>query len=65
MISWCRRLIAGARSGLGQLSLVLYVAQLAACAATVAPVGPPHRRETHSITDPKTTTLGKTFEAEA
>jgi hypothetical protein len=65
MISWCRRLIAGARSGLGKLTLVLYMAQLAACAGTVAPVGPPHRHETHAISDPKTTTLGKTFEAEA
>ena len=65
MISWCWRSIPGVRSGLGQLTLVLYMAQLAACAGTVAPVGPPHRHETHAITDPKTTTLGEIFEAEA
>jgi hypothetical protein len=65
VISRCWRLIPGVRFGVGQLTLVLYVAQLAACAGTVAPVGPPHRHETHAITDPKTTTLGEIFEAEA
>jgi cardiolipin synthase C len=58
-------LIPGVRSGLARLALVLCVAQLAACAGTVAPVGPPHQHETHAITDFNTTTLGKVFEAEA
>jgi len=65
MISRCWRLIPGVRSGLRHLTLVLYLAQLGACAGTVAPVGPPHRHETHALTDPKTTTLGEIFEAEA
>jgi cardiolipin synthase C len=35
---------------------------LAACAATVAPPGPPHREAAHAIADPQTTALGRLFE---
>ncbi|HZB90714.1 MAG TPA: phospholipase D family protein [Stellaceae bacterium] len=38
---------------------------LAACAGVVAPPGPPHPIESHALSDPQETRLGRVFEAEA
>jgi putative cardiolipin synthase len=48
-----------------QLAAALFLYFLAACAGQVAPVGPPHRTESHALSNPETTRLGKVFESEA
>lgn len=49
----------------GRLAATLCLLLLAACAGTVAPPGPPHRVETHAISDPDSTELGRIFDGEA
>jgi cardiolipin synthase C len=44
---------------------LLCLAMLAACAGPAAPPGPPHPVETHAITDPDSTALGRLFDGEA